>query len=134
MNQSKFKLIEKKPSFGVGFENEEARDASKRELLKRIEDSQNIFVDLNQSKKLKVTFRFYFSLEFIKKQIKHFKLIELDKVKDNQVNVIEIEFMGFAEARTFMNKWLGHFSILEPEWIIDQYASETEEAVDILRV
>ena len=130
----KIQKYHKKPTFGAHFSSVTHIQHAKSKLLEIIHDSQNIFVDLNQEKKLKISFRFYFDLEFIKKEVNQFRLLPSSQKDAQNVQCIEIEFRGYQEAKMFMNKWLGHFSILAPEWIIDQYMGEVEEALDILKV
>ena len=106
----------------------------KETVLQRINESKNIFVDLNETEVIKVQFRFYFSIAYLKKEIKHFRFMKQPNPNDDTVQEIELEFHGFEEAKTFLKKWLGKYSILNPEWLIDQFSNEMEESLDILRV
>ena len=109
-------------------------DRLKKTMLARIERSQNIFVDLNEEKNIRIAFRFYISRELLTRDIRHYHYLRQPAPEDAHVHEIEVEFYGYEEARAFMNKWLGKFSILSPEWLIDQYISDLEESIDILKV
>ena len=114
--------------------NDKSIDALKRRVLKVLASSQNIFVDLNHIQTLKITFRFYFPLDFLKKEIKGFNLLSKRFKTDPSVHDIEIGFSGYEEARTFLNKWLGKYSILKPDWIAEQYINDVEEFLDMLQI
>ena len=109
-------------------------DSLKQRVLKVIQFSQNVFVDLNNLDTLKINFRFYFPLDFLNKEIKQFKLLDKNVRGDPGVHDVELHFHGYEEAKVFLNKWLGKYSILAPDWIAEQYISDVEEALDIIQV
>jgi predicted DNA-binding transcriptional regulator YafY len=102
----------------------------KKDALYKIKSSQNIFIDLTSKNILSVTFRFFFSQEYIKKEIIHTDKIKKTTTPD--VTDVTISFSGYNEARIFMNKWIGHFQILSPEEIRTRYIDDIEDALGII--
>jgi predicted DNA-binding transcriptional regulator YafY len=107
----------------------------RKEAAEKIRQSHNIFVDINAAEKLKIHFRFFRSVDYLKRELSAYETIEpalSEGRNEKDVSDVRIAFSGYQEAQIFMNKWLGHFQILEPADIRLRYLSEIEEAMDIL--
>jgi len=104
----------------------------KNQAVEKIQKSKNIFIDLTSDKEITLILRFFFPKDYLMREIPQaLKIIEADGA-GGKVTDITISFSGYFEARAFMNNWLGHFQIMEPEEIRVKYIEDLEDALGIL--
>ncbi|HMB01607.1 MAG TPA: hypothetical protein VKS21_11530, partial [Spirochaetota bacterium] len=108
-------------------------NAVRKFIYRKVSRAQNIFINLNRDRDIKVKFRFRLDEELIKSEFKKYESLGFPDPEDRSVQDLTLAFSGFREAYQFMLRWLGCYSVLAPEWIIDVFQNNVEEALDELR-